>query len=186
MTIASLWLPVIVSTIAVFVLSSLAHMVLKHHRHDYRGLPNEDAVAEAVRKGGAAPGVYFIPHCPDHAQMKEPAVIKKFADGPVASLTVMKSGVPALAKHLAQWALLCLLISFIAAYVARHTLADGADGLEVMRITGTVAFVGYAFGYLQGSIWEGIPWTNSLRGIADAAVYALATGLLFRLLWPAA
>ena len=186
MPFGSLWLPVVVSTIAVFVLSSLAHMLLKHHNRDYRGLSNEDAVAAALRKGGPAPGVYFIPYCPDHSQMKDPAVQKKFADGPVAIVTIVRSGAPRMAKHLAQWLLLCFFISFTAAYVARHTLSYGTAGLEVMRVTGAVALVGYAFGYLQDSIWKGIPWANSLRGIADSLVYALATGLVFRLLWPGA
>ncbi len=186
MPFGSLWLPVVVSAVVVFVLSALAHMVLKHHSADYRGLSNEDAVAEAVRKGGPAPGVYMLPHCPGPSEMKDPAVVKKFTDGPVGLLTVMPSGPPKLAKNLVQWILFCVLVSFTAAYVARHTLTYGAAGLEVMRITGAVALVGYAFGYFQDSIWQGIPWANSLRGIADAIVYALATGLVFRLLWPGA
>ncbi len=186
MPFGSLWIPVLVSAIAVFVLSSLAHMVLRYHRKDYLGLPNEDAVAEALRKAGPSPGVYHLPHCDDPSQMKEPAVQKKFADGPVAIVTVVRSGAPRLATYLVQWFLLCLFISFTAAYVARHALTYGSAGLEIMRITGSVALVGYAYGHLQGSIWQGIPWANSLRGIADAIVYALATGLVFRLLWPAA
>jgi hypothetical protein len=55
-----------------------------------------------------------------------------------------------------------------------------------MRITGTLAFAAYGFGYFQDSIWKGIPWSNSFRGLLDAAVYALATGLVFRWLWPGA
>ncbi|MBZ5637741.1 MAG: hypothetical protein LAO51_03175 [Acidobacteriia bacterium] len=186
MPFGTLWLPVVVSTVAVFVLSSISHMLLKHHKHDYRGLPNEEAFREVVQKGGAAPGVYFVPYCGTPSQMKDPAVMKKYTEGPVAMLTLMRHGAPALGKHLLQWALLCLLISFTAAYVARHSLSLSTDGLTVMRITGTVAFVGYAYGYFQDSIWKGIPWANSLRGIADAVVYAVATGLVFRLLWPAA
>ena len=186
MPFGSLWLPVVVSTIAVFVLSSLLHMILKHHNRDIRGFSNEDAVREVVGKGHPAPGVYFVPYCCDHSKMKDAAVLKKFADGPVAIVTIVRSGAPRMAKHLAQWLLLCFFISFTAAYVARHTLSSATAGLEVMRVTGAVALVGYAFGYLQDSIWKGIPWTNSLRGIADSLVYALATGLVFRLLWPGA
>jgi len=186
MPFGSLWIPVVVSAVVVFVLSSIAHMALKHHKSDYKGLSGEDAVREAVRKSGPAPGVYFIPYCADHSKMKEPDLQKKFADGPVALLTVIRNGPPTMGKHLTLWFLLGLFISFTAAYVARHTLTYASDGLTIMRITGTVAFVGYGFGCFQDSIWKGIPWRNSLRGIADAAVYAIATGLVFRLLWPAA
>jgi hypothetical protein len=84
-----------------------------------------------------------------------------------------------------QWFVFCFLISYSAAYIARHTLTFGAPGMDVMRITGTVALVAYGYGYFQDSIWKGIPWSNSLRGFLDAVFYAMATGLVFRLLWPA-
>jgi len=186
MSFGSLWLPVIVSAVAVFVVSALLHMVLKYHKADYKQLSDEDSVAQAIRKTGPAPGVYFIPYCIDMAQMKDPAVRKKYEDGPVGLLTFGPNAVPSFGKSLGQWFALCLLVSFVTAYVARHTLIPGQDGLTVLRITGTVAFVAYAFGFFQDSIWKMIPWSNSLRGIADAVVYALVTGLAFRLLWPAA
>jgi Flp pilus assembly protein TadB len=179
-----LWLPVVVSAVAVFVVSAIVHMVLRYHRADYKRLSDEDSVAEAVRKVGPPPGLYFIPYCAEMAQMKDTAMRKKFEDGPVAHLIVLRNGLPGMGKNLVQWFLLCFLVSLVTAYVARHTLSVGANGLEVMRLTGTVAFAAYAFGYLQDSIWKGIPWSNSLRGLIDAVLYALTTGLVFRWLWP--
>lgn len=184
MPFGSLWLPVVVSAVAVWFLSSILHMVLKYHRADYKGLSDEDAVGQAMRKAAPAPGVYFIPYCADPSMMKDPAVRKKYEDGPVAMISVMRNGPPAMGKYLAMWFLFCLLVSFVASYVARHTLAPGADLLEVMRITGTVAFAGYGFGYFQNVIWRAEPWPNALRGLFDAALYALTTGLVFRFLWP--
>ena len=184
MPFGSLWLPVVVSAVAVWLLSSILHMVLKYHRADYKGLPDEDAVGQAMRKAAPAPGVYVIPYCADPSMMKDPAVRKKYEDGPVAIISVMRNGAPAMGKYLAMWFLFCLLVSFVASYVARHTLAPDSDLLEVMRITGTVAFLGYGFGYFQDVIWKAVPWPNALRGIFDAALYALTTGLVFRLLWP--
>jgi hypothetical protein len=184
MPLGSLSLPGVVSAVAVFFLSAVLHMVLKYHRADYKRLPDEDSVADAVRKAGPSPGVYFIPYCSEMSQMKDPAMVKKFTDGPVAHLNVLRNGPPAMGKNLAQWFLFSLLVSFVAAYVARHTLSFGSPGVDVMRITGTLAFAAYGFGYLQDSIWKGIPWSNSLRGLLDAALYALTTGLVFRWLWP--
>jgi hypothetical protein len=184
MSFGSLWLPVILSAVAVFVVSSIVHMALRYHRADYKGLANEEAVAAALR--GVSPGVYFIPHCLEIAQMKEPAMARKFAEGPVGIVTIRPTGMPSLGKSLGQWFVFSVLVSFVAAYVARHTLHPGSPGLEVMRITGSVAFAAYAMGYLQDSIWKSIPWANSLRGVLDACFYALATGLVFAWLWPAA
>ena len=113
-------------------------------------------------------------------------MVRKFTDGPVVGLTVRPNGPPAMGRNLAQWFLLCLLVSFVTAYIARHTLSPGVAPLQVMRITGTIAFIAYGFGYFQDSIWKGIPWSNSLRGLLDALLYAVATGLVFCWLWPGA
>jgi len=186
MPFGSLWLPGIVSAVAVFVVSAILHMLLKYHRADYKGLSDEDAVAQGLRKGSSGPGLYVMPYCTEPSQMKDPAVSKKFEEGPVALITVMRSGRPNMAKNLVQWFLFCLLVSFLTAYVARHTLTFGTDPMLVLRITTTVAFIGYGFGPIQSSIWAGVPWSNTLRGIIDALIYALVTGFAFRLLWPAA
>jgi len=184
MPFGSLWLPVTVSAVAVFVASSILHMVLKHHKADYKGLPNEDAVRESLGKGAPAPGVYVTPHCPDMKQMSDPAVRAKYEKGPVAILTVYPNGVPRLQKHLALWFGFSMLVSFVAAYVARHTLMPGADGGEVMRITGSVAFAAYGVGRITDSIWKGYPWSNTARELIDGGIYSLLTGLTFLLLWP--
>lgn len=186
MPFGSLWLPVVVATVGVWLISAILHMVLKYHRADYKKLADEDGIAAAIRKAGPSPGVYFMPYCADHSQMKDPAMAKRFQDGPVASLTVMPSGPPAMGKYLVLWLVYCFLVSFLVAYVARLTLDFGTGGFEVLRLTATVAFAAYGFGYLQDSIWKAIPWSNSLRSLIDALVYALVTGLIFRLLWPAA
>src|SRR5437773_10902269 len=81
MPFGSLWIPVIVSAVVVFVASSILHMAIKYHKADYKALPNEDAVREAIARGNPAPGVYVTPHCPDMKQMKEPAIVAKFEKG---------------------------------------------------------------------------------------------------------
>jgi hypothetical protein len=185
MPFGSLWLPGIVSAVAVFLVSGIFHMALKYHRADYKKLPDEDPVTEAIRKVGPAPGHYFMPYYLGNPT-KDPAMRKKLEEGPVGFLTILRSGVPNPGKNLSQWFLFCLLASFLTAYVLRHTLDFGADGFTVLRIASAVAFMGYGLGPIQNSIWGGIPWSNALRAVFDALVYALLTGLAFRLLWPAA
>jgi len=186
MPFGSLWLQVIVSAVAVFVASSILHMVLKYHKGDHKPLPDEAVVREALAKAGPAPGTYFTPHCPDMKQLNEPAIKEKFEKGPVAIITLLKPGPVNMGKSLAQWFGFCVLVSFVAAYVARHTLPPGDGGLLVMRITGTVAFAAYAVSQVSDSIWKGQPWANTFRFILDGAVYALLTGATFMLMWPEA
>ena len=184
MPFGSLWIPVVVSAVVVFVISSILHMALKYHRADYKALPNEDAVREALGKGSLAPGLYQIPYCPSSKEMQDPAHQAKYVQGPVAIVTVIPNGVPALPKYLGMWFLFSFFVSFTAAYIARHTLSYGANGMLVTQITGAVAFTGYGLTNILDSIWKGQPWSNTLRSVIDGVIYAVATGATFCLLWP--
>ncbi len=52
--VASLWLPILLSAVAVFVVSSILHMVLPLHRNDYRQLSNESEAMATLRKGSVS------------------------------------------------------------------------------------------------------------------------------------
>jgi hypothetical protein len=186
MPFGSLWIPVVVSAIVVFVASSIIHMALKYHKFDLKRLPNEDAVREVLAKGSLAPGMYFTPYCEGHKQLKEPAFAAKFETGPIAIITSIKSGMPKMGKSLSLWFGFCFLVSFVAAYIARHTLMPGVVGMLPMQVTGTVAFAAYGLSSISDSIWKGAPWSNTARAMLDGVIYAVLTGLVFRLLWPAA
>ena len=54
-----LWLPILLSAVAVFIVSSIVHMVLKWHASDYHGFSNEDEILAAIRKGNPSPGIYM-------------------------------------------------------------------------------------------------------------------------------
>ena len=186
MPFGSLWIPVVVSTVVVFLLSSIVHMALKYHQADYKALPNEEAVRDALGKGSLAPGLYMLPHCGSMKAMEEPANKAKFEKGPVGNIAIIPNGPPAMGKYLGQWFAYCFLMSFVCGYLARHTLQPGAAGLLVMQITGTVAFVGYGFTNIIDSIWKGQPWSNTGRSLLDGLIYAVATGGTFWVLWPKA
>ena len=55
-SLADLWLPILLSAVLVFVASSLIHMVLGWHRHDFKKFGAEDAVMDALRLTGGAFG----------------------------------------------------------------------------------------------------------------------------------
>ena len=48
-TLLSLWLPILLSAVVVFIISSLIHMVIKWHAGDYTALANEDTVQQSAR-----------------------------------------------------------------------------------------------------------------------------------------
>src|SRR5690242_156796 len=52
----ALWLPILVSAVVVFILSSVINTLTPWHAADYRKLPNEDAVADSLRPHAIPPG----------------------------------------------------------------------------------------------------------------------------------
>ena len=60
-TLASLWLPILVSAVFVFIASSLIHMVLQSHNKDYGMIPDEDGFLELLRRSGGEPGGDGVP-----------------------------------------------------------------------------------------------------------------------------
>jgi len=183
-TIGSLWLPILVSAVLVFIVSSILHMVLKYHSRDFIKLPNEDAVRAAIRSGNPEPRMYLIPYMADYSELKTPEMQQKFAEGPVAIVTIRKPGAYAMGPSLAQWFVFSLVIAVFAAYVASRTVPPGTDYLHVFRVVGTVAFLGYAGGAIPPSIWWGKPWSITLKDVFDGLIYGLVTAGTFGWLWP--
>jgi hypothetical protein len=179
----ALWLPILLSAVIVFIASSIMHMVLPYHRSDYQKLPDEDKVRDALRATGLQRGLYMFPFF-THAEMKSPAAMEKFKQGPVGILTVLPSGPPAMPKFLGLWFGYCLIISFSVAYLTGRTVAFGAHYLVVFRVAGTAAFLAYGLGNLSNGIWKGQPWSNTIKEVIDGLIFGCLTAGTFGWLWP--
>ena len=179
----SLWAPILLSAVAVFIASSVIHMLLPYHRSDYGKVPSEDAVMEALRKFNIPPGDYHMPRPASPKDMKSPEFQEKFKKGPVAMLTVM-SGDMGMGKRLAQWFVYLLVVGAFAGLVAGHTVAPGASFKRVSHVVGVVAFGGYGLALWQNSIWYSRSWSTTLKSNIDALIYAVLTGAIFGWLWP--
>jgi hypothetical protein len=180
---AALWLPIIVAAVIVFIASSIMHMVLPYHRSNYSQLPDEDKIRGVLRAANLKRGLYTMPFC-THKEMKSPATIEKFKEGPVGFITIMPSGPPAMGRFLIQWFVFCLLIGFFVAYLTAHTVPQGANYLVVFRVAGTAAFLAYGLGHLSDGIWKGQMWSMTIKETIDGLVYGLLTAGVFGWLWP--
>jgi len=179
-----LWLPVLVTAVAVFIASSLIHMVLKWHNSDYKKLSNEEAVRDAIRAGAPAPGQYVLPHCADMKDMQGEAMQKKFIDGPVGFLTLRKIGPPSMGGSLIQWFTYTLLVAAIAGAMALRILGVHGSAHGAGHLVGLVSFLTYTGGSVQTGIWMGKPWGAVAKDILDGLIYATISALLFTWLWP--
>ncbi len=183
-TLDMLWLPILLSSVFVFVVSSVIHMVLPWHKGDYRKVPNEDKVMDALRPFAIPPGDYMMPRAASMKDMGTPEFVEKMNKGPVMIFTVIPNGPPTMGKSLALWFLYSVVIGFLAAYVAGRALAPGEPYLDVFRFVGTTAFIGYAVALLQTSIWYHRAWSTTIKVMIDGLIYALVTAGTFGWLWP--
>ena len=58
---SELWLPIVLSAVFVFVVSSIFHTLMSHHDTDFDKVPAEDEVMDALRKANVPPGDYVMP-----------------------------------------------------------------------------------------------------------------------------
>jgi len=179
----ALWLPILLSAVIVFVASSIMHMVLPYHKSDYSQLPDEDKLLASLRPANLKRGLYVFPFC-THKDMKSPAMIEKYKQGPVGFLTILPSGPPAMPKFLVQWFVFCVLIGFFVAYLTGRTMAPGAHYLAVFRVAGTAGFLAYGLGHLSDGIWKGQRWGATIKEVFDGLIYGLLTAGTFGWLWP--
>jgi hypothetical protein len=183
-SIVSLWLPILLSSVFVFVLSSLVHMVFGYHANDLRKLPDEDAFADALRKFNIPPGSYVLPRASTTKEMGSPEYQQKVKQGPSAIVTIRAGMSPSMAPYLFQWFVYSIVIGIIAAYVASRALQGETHYLAVFRFVGVTAFACYAVGGWQESIWYSRSWATTLKNTFDALLYALVTAGTFGWLWP--
>jgi len=180
----SLWLPILLSAVGVFLASSVIHMATSWHKGDFAQLPDEERFRDAVRPLAVPPGEYMVPRCTSSQDMRSPEFADKLNKGPVMILNVLPNGPMAMGQSLVQWFLYSVIVGVFAAYVAGRALPPGADYLHAFRFAGVAAFLGYAVALWQASIWYKRPWSTTAKLTVDGLLYALITGGFFGWLWP--
>lgn len=181
---SQLWMPIVVSGFIVFALSALAWTVMPHHKKDFTGLPNAEAVQSLMRQNPPSPGQYAVPWVSDMRGLEDPKVKEMMMQGPRAYITVVPNGMPSMGPMMVQSLVFYLIVSTLVAYVSWHALPAGADYLEVFRIAGTTASMSYILATVPDSIWFGRPWGNFGRQAMDGLIFGLATAGVFGWLWP--
>lgn len=180
----SLWLPILLSAVFVWMASAIIWAVLRYHDSDYKKLPDEDAVRSALRMQNVTPGEYLVPAAHGKEAMKDPDTIRKYEEGPVGFFRILPPGKPALGKPMALSFAFYVAVGIVVAYIAGRALTPGTEYLQVFRIAGTAAWLAYAGALIPDAIWFGRPWRSAWKGVGDALIYALLTAGTFGWLWP--
>jgi hypothetical protein len=179
----SLLLPIVVSAVAVFVLSMIVHMT-PWHRSDYARLPDEDGVMKALRPFNLPPNDYTTPHPGSGDYMKSPEYDAKRNAGPVLIMTVVPSGPWKIGKMMGLWFLFALVVSAILACFVGTIVPPGRGTHVVFHHVAVIAFLTYAMGAVPMSIWYYRKWSTTFKSAFDSLLYALASGWIFAMMWP--
>lgn len=180
----SLWLPILLSAVGVFIVSSLIWTVIGWHNSDWKQLPGEDKVREVLK--GTPHGQYSVPYARDGKAKQDPEWLEKVREGPAMMVTVWDGDPTKMGKQLAQWFIYILVITVLLAFVASKLVSSGASYMIVFHhflITGTLTYSG---AHAMGAIWFGHSWTRTIKDIIDGLIYAAVTAGFFGWLWPAA
>lgn len=180
----SLWLPILLSAVFVFVASSVIHMVINYHASDHKGLPDEDKILAAIKAAKVPPGDYMFPHCKSRAEMSSAEMQEKMKQGPMGLFTLLPPGGPQMGTSLVLWFVYTLVVGVVTAYVTSRTLEASTHYLQVFRVAGTVAFLTYAGAEPVRSIWWKRSWVTTAKQVFDGLIYALLTAGAFGWLWP--
>ncbi len=180
-----LWLPMLLSSVAVFILSAIIHMVLPWHKGDYQKLPEEEKVRDALRPLAIPPGEYIVPRAASGKEVRSPEFSQKMKDGPVLILTVRPNGpVSSMAPMLISWFIYIIVIGIFVAYIAGRALPPGAPYLSVFRFAGATGFICYVVAQWEMPIWWWRSVSLTIKATVDGLIYALVTAGIFGWLWP--
>ena len=179
-----LWLPILLSTAVVFMISFVVWMVRPYHKRDWKGVGDEEQALAGLR--GLAPGAYHFPHCDDMKETATDAYKERCRRGPVGILFMMKAEPCNMGPLLLRWALYLVYVGIIVAYVAGLAHRPGAHYMDVFQVAGAAAFIAYTTAAIPSGIWKGVPWSFVCKELFDGLIYALATAGIFASMWPAA
>lgn len=181
----SLWLPILLSGVALFFLSFVFWSLLPHHKKDIACAPKQDELLDAVRKLDLPPAQYMFPNCEDPKEYKTERFRALYDTGPWGMLNVFPAK-PNMGRSVGLTLAYFLLVSIVIAYLAGATRAPGAEFGEVFQVAATAGVLVFVFGGVLTGVWFGKPARAFVTESIDGLVYAAATGLIFGMFWPGA
>jgi hypothetical protein len=184
MSIASLWLPILLSAAAVWIAGAVIWMALPHHQKDFGKLADDEGLRAYIKSAGIPPGNYGFPEFGSHAEANSPEGKKKMESGPVGMLSVW--GPVSMGRNMLLTFLVNLVVSALIGYVGAAAIPPDSSFLHVFRVLGTVGILAWSFSFLPNGIWFQHTPRALAMNVIDGFAYGMITGLVFAALWPGA
>lgn len=179
-----LWLPILISGVAVFVLSAVGWMAVNHHAKDQRSLPDAKPLLDALEAMKVQPGVYMFPGAFGHSGEEQKAAAQaEMFNKPTGIIRIWS--MPNMGANMLSSLAVYLVISVFIAYLGWSAFgATGKSFAELFKVLGTAGVLAYSFAFIPNDIW----FQNSRRATAlcviDGVIYGLTTGAIFAAMWP--
>ena len=178
-----LWLPILLSATAVWIISSIVGMALPHHKQDWIGLSDEDGFMDYIRRSGIKPGNYLFPDFRTGEALKSEKVEKALKEGPVGHLSVWPAPLTMGDKMVATF-IVYLVVSTLIAYLTRIALPGPAEFAKVFQVAATAGILAYCFSHIPNAIWWGSYKRTIVANVIDGIIYGAITGAIFAWRWP--
>ena len=177
----SLWLPILISTIALFIASFLSWMVLRLHEKDWVKIDEEDRLIATIREMGIPLGNYMFPGATSAEEMNSPEYQEKYKNGPRGLIQILPAA--NMATNLGLTIAYFLFCNATFAYLASFALdRPDMDFITIFRFVSTIALLTFGASMIQHAIW----FKNRVVGhVIESIAYALIAGAIFAVFWPA-
>lgn len=203
-----LWLPILVSGVAVWFASAIGWMAVGHHNKDRDAIPagQEQAFMDTIKRMNIGPGNYGFPDfCQNHdknlSREERRAAMKALYDRrPMGTLRVW--GEVNMGMNMLLTLVFYIITSAVIAYLAWAALPHAAGALptgvappgtaslgapsaaKIFQVVGTAGVLAYCFASFPNDLWFQLKRRAMLLNWIDGIVFGLITGAVFAWLWP--
>ena len=178
-----LWLPILLTGLGTHIASTLAWMVLPHHKPEWKKMPAEDEFLDFLDQKQVPAQQFMFPFCDDMKQASSPE-FKQKQEARCNGLLILWPKPVNMGQAIGKTLAFFFVAAFLIGYVASIAFSAGeTDKLDIFALTFTTAALCHAAGPFPGVFWFRKYFAME---VLDGVVYALLTATIFTLLWPAA
>jgi hypothetical protein len=196
-----LWLPILVSGVAVWIASAIGWMVTGHHKKDRDAIANEQEFMDTITRMNIRPGNYGFPDFCQHDKLprkERMEALKVLYDKHPQGLLRVWAPTNMGANMLLTF-LFYLFTSAVIAYLGWAALPHSAAALpvtgagagecssmfwKVFQVLGTAGILAYCFATFPGDLWFQKKRRAMVTDWIDGIVFGLITGAVFAWFWP--
>ena len=181
MSVTELWLPILLTGLATHVISTLAWMILPHHKPEWNRVPVEDELIDLLDGKQVPANQYMFPMAATPAEMQGEEFQAK--QGRCRGMLILWDRPLNMGQAIGQTFAFFMVTAFVIGYLASMGLPHGATFLNVFRFVFVAGLLAYCFAHFPHVFWFR---RRMAMELLDGLAHTLAASLIFAALWPGA